>query len=1282
MSKIRRVIRKTQRDTRTGFDGQFWPVIVALCLLAGFLIGAGITLLQGPWIWICLIGMPIGLGIAILAMACINHRLVRRSFQLALVLSLAMHVAFIIYARKTDVFSSSQTVANDPATRDKPKKKQKVRPRKIETYQWQQVNDIPTPEPLLDEMVEEKVVLDQSTQRPQPTPVERSTESFDPNVYERRESQRTSPRRGESLSKLSRTDASASATSATGADQILPRPAAGREVKIEVKIEVKTTSIEQEAASGSTASKSDSETPATRQAPASSVVQQTRKSQEVSEPIARSNAPAPSTAAATRAEVAVDQPVRAATAELLKTPAVTTDATSPRVASSRDVGTAVNRQTSEMTIRRNELEPTIEAPSLKPQQSMTARREVEPRLASIETNNQSTSPPRRTVMPQPTPMSPKSIENPRPSTIAQNNTNALDGPGQLAISRSTTGIAGIGKSQNLDRMQVASKRPALQPSNAADRQRAEQTQRPDLAFAPSKASAVPRSTASPQDVPAAVRVATPSPRASLPAATEASTLQASTSASVNDASSDARRGEVTASKGSAQIDIGPEKLVSGELTGRASGGGQPEPNFAVSNLGNASQKRSQLDASITVVDTAAMLASPMAMAGSESAARESQPDSLSVVQTREGGKEVAAASRTFSAPVDVGPGNLIIETSRPRRTSSNSLPSDEPEDLPQAGSPFESPRAVHDFLVETKADPLADGPALAASELPPSRDAMSVREGAETVRFSDETQRTVARAELDPSKSIDRAPGNGQVASTQPIGRRNDTRSQADPSELDATVAINGQQPIKRARTLDDVGPGSTQPIPLPASLNTEPVAFVPNDAAPDGLPGPGDIGTERRRNSGGIEVDLDVPVGPGGMAARFEAVAGIDDRRARFEQGPLQAFTDSRFVRSDPGGQPTVNTAAVVATDAFRARDKVANQRGGSPQTEESIELGLDFLLRHQLVDGNWTLTQFGDGTGDSSDERALFNSDTAATGLALLAFQGAGYNHQEYKYASTINRGIQWLLDHQGDDGSLYAESDEESNKYCRFYSHAIATLALCEAYGMTQDPNLRVPAQEAIRFIENSQDKIRGGWRYLPGYSSDTSVTGWMMMALKSGDLAGLYVSQRTYDGIRNWLSQARVPGSPHLFRYNPYAANTISQSHGRTANPTMTAVGLLMHLYFGSTRDDQFVKDGTDYILEKLPSESTSVLRDTYYWYYATQVLRHMDGERWEIWSQKLIPLLRSTQIKNGEMAGSWHPLEPVPDIWGQQAGRLYQTTMNLLSLEVDYRLLRLYDDTVK
>jgi len=343
-------------------------------------------------------------------------------------------------------------------------------------------------------------------------------------------------------------------------------------------------------------------------------------------------------------------------------------------------------------------------------------------------------------------------------------------------------------------------------------------------------------------------------------------------------------------------------------------------------------------------------------------------------------------------------------------------------------------------------------------------------------------------------------------------------------------------------------------------------------------------------------------------------------------------------------------------------------------PKTEESIERGLAFLAKHQRSDGSWKLDDYG--------QKTLIHSDAAATALALLSFQGAGYSHVQFKYQKECRKALDFLIQGQQPNGDLYRPTDETSDRNGWLYSHAIAALALCEAYGMTQDENLRIHAQRAVDFLVYSQDRQEGGWRYVPRVGSDTSVTGWGMMALKSAELSGLYVPKQTYEGIQKWLEHSQSSARERfLYRYN-WLANTPETKHGTVPTPVMTSVGLLMRLYTGWKPTDSATIQGADWLLKRPPSLGTqqAPLRDTYYWYYATQVLFHTGGERWKAWYQSLYPLLIETQVTQGPYAGSWEPLGPIPDAWGEYAGRLYVTTMNLLSLEVTYRHLPIYEAT--
>ncbi|MDA8744158.1 hypothetical protein N9N28_05950 [Rubripirellula amarantea] len=393
--------------------------------------------------------------------------------------------------------------------------------------------------------------------------------------------------------------------------------------------------------------------------------------------------------------------------------------------------------------------------------------------------------------------------------------------------------------------------------------------------------------------------------------------------------------------------------------------------------------------------------------------------------------------------------------------------------------------------------------------------------------------------------------------------------------------------------------------------------------------------------------------------------------------------LTAGKRKRREVGGPVTPFGTKIAAVESFSRR--VMRTEGGraptpagqvGPATEEAIERGLAYLDSIQNEDGSWSLQGHG--------SNVLLRGDSAATGLCLLAFQGAGYTHKQHQYADTVNNALRFLVENQRTNGDLYRKENELSDRNVAFYSHGIAALALSEAYGMTQDPDLKEPAQLALNYIAATQHRTRGGWRYTAQVSADTSVTGWMMMALKSGQLSGLEVPQQTYDGIERWLTVAQSPDRADRYRYNPYAPDTPSQRHGRKPTPTMTSVGMLMRMYAGWRRDTPAMQSAADYLLENAPEMGTRTApkRDAYYWYYATQVMFHMGGNHWQEWNKSLNSVLLDSQLKDGIYAGSWDPVRPVPDRWSVHAGRLYVTTMNLLNLEVYYRHLPIYDDTAE
>ncbi len=140
----------------------------------------------------------------------------------------------------------------------------------------------------------------------------------------------------------------------------------------------------------------------------------------------------------------------------------------------------------------------------------------------------------------------------------------------------------------------------------------------------------------------------------------------------------------------------------------------------------------------------------------------------------------------------------------------------------------------------------------------------------------------------------------------------------------------------------------------------------------------------------------------------------------------------------------------------------------------------GLEWLARHQRADGAWTLDcheQCPLNPPCPMDSIRPAVSDTAATGLGLLPMLGAGYIHTKpSRYSDNIQRGLEYLTANQSGEGEIYLGGGFNY----RFYSHAIAAMALCEAYGLSKDPKLQLPAQRAINFIAKNQNLDDGGWR----------------------------------------------------------------------------------------------------------------------------------------------------------------------------------------------------------
>ena len=354
-------------------------------------------------------------------------------------------------------------------------------------------------------------------------------------------------------------------------------------------------------------------------------------------------------------------------------------------------------------------------------------------------------------------------------------------------------------------------------------------------------------------------------------------------------------------------------------------------------------------------------------------------------------------------------------------------------------------------------------------------------------------------------------------------------------------------------------------------------------------------------------------------------------------------------------------------------ARGTVLSNGGGDETTEAAVMRGLHWLARQQFPDGHWSLRK---GPRNNSYDAAGVDNWTAATGMALLAFLGHGETCERGEFQKTVQKGWTWLLRQQSENGCFY-RPDAETQDHL-FYTQGICTIAICELYAMTENlsdrEKLRLSAQKAIDFCVENQTRS-GGWRYgRNDYESDLSVTGWVVMALHSGRIAGLDVPQEALDRITEFLDDIGEAGSKY-----PY------QKGYATVTRSMTAEGLLCRQFLGWDQDDSRLLEGADWLVQ--PDNLICFTgrdemgrrneRDVYYWYYATQMFHHLGGRHWKTWNDVMKQkMCENQQTRAGENQGSWDPVLPSQDKYASQ-GRLYVTCLSIYILEVYYRHLPIY-----
>jgi len=361
----------------------------------------------------------------------------------------------------------------------------------------------------------------------------------------------------------------------------------------------------------------------------------------------------------------------------------------------------------------------------------------------------------------------------------------------------------------------------------------------------------------------------------------------------------------------------------------------------------------------------------------------------------------------------------------------------------------------------------------------------------------------------------------------------------------------------------------------------------------------------------------------------------------------------------------------------------------GGTQATEAAVLAALRWLARHQSADGSWSAERYHAQCVDSPCSGAGYAEyDTALTGLSLLAFLGSGYTPlsgeeigdpatgKVLDFGTVVNRGVRWLLSQQQPDGAVGPRVSKQ------MYNHAIATLALSEAFGMTQSASLQEPAQRAVDYLVAAKNPSRG-WRYSPRCGdSDSSVTSWCVMALKSAGMSGLQVDRTAVKEARSFLHDVTEPthGKSGYMRMEDAGVKVVVQGKNEdfANHEALTAIGMCVRIFANEGAQDPMLDLGARTLVCDLPVwDKVKKTNDYYYWYYGTLALFQFDGpgpgrsaKYWKAWNKAMVDALVRNQhaISSGCKDGSWDS----DDRWGFEGGRVYAVALNALSLEVYYR----------
>lgn len=336
--------------------------------------------------------------------------------------------------------------------------------------------------------------------------------------------------------------------------------------------------------------------------------------------------------------------------------------------------------------------------------------------------------------------------------------------------------------------------------------------------------------------------------------------------------------------------------------------------------------------------------------------------------------------------------------------------------------------------------------------------------------------------------------------------------------------------------------------------------------------------------------------------------------------------------------------------------QDALPTSKPEFEETKKSINRALKFLVSQQKESGAITLGQH----------------DTAMTALSIMAMASVGVTpSQDDERGRAMSKAIDFVLEEKRQNKEGYFGEADGS----RMYGHGIITLMLSEMVGMgrtpEQDARIHDACQKGIDLILKAQRRSksgsnRGGWRYTPDASdADLSVSVWQLMALRSAKTDGLDVPPGAIEQAIIYLKRSctsPLDGDGKPVRQDSGFAYTPGSGDIQYA---MTAAGALAMQVCGQY-ESPLVRNAIEWLKKHPPKWGTRYF--FYGTYYYAQALHQQGGET----ADEAERLVRDVLLPKQNEDGGWTPE-------GEEggAGRVYATSMAILSLSVRFHYLPIY-----